>query len=402
MRKLLVALMIVAFAATAFAEVTLSGSYFARGSYFQNAANMDKDTDDKNMYYDHDFDLWINAKTDKNTFFKAKLELVDEQWGTTDGANVSANPYNAQKGQGLETLALERAWLGHNFGAVTVEAGLMNGGSWGYAFGNKADGKYRVKATIPAGPGNLMVFVQKNKETNFLTTDRKDADADDSDTYYLGYKGKFGGLTVAPLFYYVADGLQDADGDGEKSTMAVDLAIGGNFGAIGFEFEGIYKTTKSDDSGANEPTEYSLYANVFGKVAAAKVGFITAYENADEDEGGNGNGALGEDFDDRWLALLGDWEAAPMVTTGVWANGIYADYAVNEKLSLTTSLFYIVSNLDNNDSTAIDFEVGASYAITEALSYNINAGYATVDLDSDLGDDPDPAMYAQHYLAISF
>jgi len=48
----------------------------------------------------------------------------------------------------------------------------------------------------------------------------------------------------------------------------------------------------------------------------------------------------------------------------------------------------------------MDFELGASYAITKALSYSVNFGYATVDLDG--ADDPDAAMILQHKLAISF
>lgn len=400
MRKLLVALMIMACAVTAFAEVSLSGSYHARGSYFQNVESFDDDSDDKQMFYDHDFDLWIKAQTDKDTFFKARLELVDEQWGTLTGADVSSNEVveNTDTSTNIE---LERAWLGHNFGMVTVEAGLMTGGAWGYAFGNDAVGKYRVKATIPAGPGNVYVILQKNSEQS-LGTAMKDAEKDDSDSYYLAYKGKFGGLTVAPLFAYVQNGAVDAtDGDVDTTVSVLDLAVGGAFGAVGFETEFIYKAYNTESD--NDPKEWSLYANVFGKVAGAKIGFITAYEDADEDNGGNGNGSLGADFDDRWIATLGDWEAETGVTTGVWANGIYADYAVNDKLDLTTSFFYIMSNLDDNDTTAMDFEVAASYAITDALSYTVNFGYGTVDYDSDLNiDDPDAAMILQNTLAISF
>ncbi len=39
--------MIVAFAATAFADVTLSGTYKARGNYKSNIAAVDNDSDDK-------------------------------------------------------------------------------------------------------------------------------------------------------------------------------------------------------------------------------------------------------------------------------------------------------------------------------------------------------------------
>jgi len=391
MRKLLIALMIMATAVTAFAEVSLSGSYHARGSYYSNVSSMDTDTDDVNMVYDHDFDLWINAQTDKDTFFKSKLEIVDGNWTAENvgGGNVE----NAD-----QDIHLQRVWLGHNFGVAKLEVGLMSGGGWGYSFGDAVGARYRVKTTIPAGPGNVYAILEKDAEANGLGVTTKDAEKDDSDTYILAYKGKFSGLTVAPLIAYVSNGAVQADADIDTTVTVVDIAVGGAFGAIGFETEFIYKTFSTESS--NDPSNWSAYANIFGKFAGAKVGFITAYDDPDEDNGRNGNGSLGGDFDDRWIATLGDWGAYSAATVGVWANGVYADYSVNDKLDLTASFFYIMSNIDNNDSTAMDFEAAASYAITEALSYTVNFGYGSVDADG--GTDPDPAYILQNTLKISF
>ncbi len=384
--------MIVAFAATAFADVTLSGTYKARGNYKSNIAAVDNDSDDKNMYYDHDLDIWLKASTDKDTYFKSKIELLDGQW-KEDG--------NATKTGG--EIQVERAWLGHNFGVAKMDVGMMTGGAWGgYEFGNTADAFYRLKATVPAGPGNVIAIIQKNYEANVSDT-VKDADKDDSDSYLLGYKGKFGGITVAPLLVYTAAGnLPDGDRDTDVTVSKLDLAVGGSFGAIGFETELIYQ--KKETENANDPTNYNLYANVFGKVAGAKIGFLTAYSSVDDD---NGNAAMGmgEDFDDTIFIVLGDQETVGGTyyaggLKGVWANALYAEYAINDKTGVTASIAHMKSNFDNDDTSAVEFDLGMTYKITKALKYGIDFGYAKIDADT--GTDPDASILLQHYLKISF
>jgi len=126
MRKLLVALMMVAFAATAFAaDVTFSGSYEFNGRYTKNY-NMNKNTDAAgvttkgytegdsvtNSYYKHTFDLWMNVQTDKDTFFKSMIEFADyaiQGNGKYDGDGDYPTG---------DTFTLQRAWMGHNFGSV--------------------------------------------------------------------------------------------------------------------------------------------------------------------------------------------------------------------------------------------------------------------------------------------
>ncbi|PLX65910.1 MAG: hypothetical protein C0603_13115 [Denitrovibrio sp.] len=394
MKKILVALMIVAFAATAFADVTLSGSYKARGNYMANMASVDSDSDDKNMFYDHDLDIWLKASTDKDTYFKSKIELLDGQW--------------KEDGQATKTgaeIQIERAWLGHNFGAVTLDVGMMDGAAWSYAFGNTVDAYYRVKATAKVGGGTLVALTQKNYENNVGST-TKDAEKDDSDTYFVGYKMKVAGLMFTPSIAYTVDGSTDVtDQDADTTTTKFDMGIGGNFGAIGFESEIIY--AKKETETADDPTFMNLYANVFTKVAGAKVGFLTAYSSVDKDNGNKAMG-MGEDFDDMYFLVLGDYNAMGNVDAkyysgglkGVWASALYADFAVNAKANVYGSLAYAKSNFDNDDTSAMELDLGATYKITSALSYGVDFGYAKIDADT--GTDPDAAILLQHYLKISF
>jgi len=406
MRKLLVALMIVAFAATAFADVKLSGSYKVRGNYHQNLKSVDDNSDDKQMFYDHDLDVWLKASTDKDTFFKAKLELADEQWGTKDGADVTSNEASTNEGVQGNEIELERAWLGHNFGVAKLEVGIMDGGGWSYVFGNDVSGKFRVKATIPAGPGKIVAFTQKNKEIGYGSA-VKDADKDDSDSYFVGYTGKIGSIAISPSFTYTADGsVDDTDQDVDTTNSKFDMGIGGSFGAVGFESEFIY--LKVETEGDNDPATYGAYLNVFGKVAGATVGFITAYSSVDDDNGNVGFN-MGADFDDSYVMVLGDYEYVAEGLPGMWANIVYAEYNVNSKLALSGSFAYAMSNYDKDktvngmnvkDAKAYEIDLGMTYKITKALKYGVSFGYAKVDLDT--GTDPDAAMLLEHYLKISF
>lgn len=421
MRKLLVALMIVAFAATAFADVKLSGTYKVRGNYDVNVSETNDDSDDKNMYYDHDLDIWLKASTDKNTYFKAKLELADEQWGTNEGADVlsgevGSNEHDAD-GTGdkndTNSIELERAYLGHNFGVTTLEVGIMSGGGWSYAFGNDVSGKFRVKSITPAGPGKVIAFVQKNKEGSFADSE-EDAEKDDSDVYFIGYKGKFGGIMVTPSVKYVADGSIDSDDEEiDKTVTNFDIGIGGSFGAIGFESEFIYNSVDMSDvddstKASDDYDTYGIYLNVFGKMAGAKVGFITAYSSVDEDTDNAQD--MGADFDDDFFLVLGDKDVYGEGLPGLWANGVYAEYAVNKKLTVDGHFFYAMSNYDDNstdwkedeDTTAYELGLGLTYKITGALKYGVDFGYAKADVDVDGMDDPDAAMVLQHYLKLSF
>ncbi|XOB66288.1 hypothetical protein ACMC5R_05890 [Deferribacteres bacterium DY0037] len=423
MRKLLVALMIVAFAATAFAtDIKFSGTYEVSGKYLKNTEAREDDTLE-HRFYEHDFDLWLKADVDKDTFFKAKFEILDDTWQGSPGNDT---------GYGNQTqFSVQRAWMGHNFGSVLLEVGLMDGGAWSYAFGNNKEGHYRIKATVPVSNGRVSFYTQKSKETEDLgfddTTDTytgsayvEDQQKDDNDAYAINYVGKFNGITVAPLLVYKNNSYKVADqgSDGEK-IWSLDLAVGGDLGPVGFEFEFDYDNASADFDyavGEDSYDVFGIYGNVFTKVGGATVGFITAYSSFDKDAGVAYD--MADDFDDDLLFILGDEGylssaigAAGVALNGsysglaaIWANGIYAAYDVNEKLNITGGFFYAMSTAEDTaveDATGYEFDLIGSYAVTDALSYKVQLGYASVDPDVS-GVDPDPAMALFHTLSLSF
>jgi hypothetical protein len=389
MRKLLVALMIVAFAATAFAEVKIAGYYNVNGWYKSNIASVDNDTDDKNMFYEQEWKINLNAQTDKDTYFKSQLEISDN---TIEKSVDYAGSTHFQ---------VERAYLGHNFGALTLDVGIMDGGAWSYAFANDKEGYFRVKATIPAAGGKVFLITQKNKEANETAT-YKDAEKDDSDTYYIAYSGKMGGITVAPLFGYTMNGaVQATDGDVDATAMSFQLGLGGNFGAVGFEFDSVYNVT--DPEAGDNLKNYGAFLNVFGKAGAAKVGAYVAYASADEDNAFD----MKDDFDDVYAGIHIYDEYKTL--KGLTVIGVYGSTAINAKTSVEAGIAYAMSNADANnavakatfseDTTAVSADVTLSYAITEALSYDAMIGYISVDED---GGDVDPAYVLKHGLTLSF
>lgn len=393
MRKLLVALMMVAFAATAFAaDVKFSGTYEIDGKYEKNYGEATTSGDVvTNQYYEHDLDLWMKVATDKDTFFNLKMELLDDSWDN-----------NASNDAGYATdteISVQRAWIGHNFGKVLLEAGLMNGGTWGYAFGDNGEGKQRIKATFNVAGGKLHFLTQKNEEEGSSANTVKDNEKDDSDMYSIGYKGTFGGIMVAPKLDYTLDStaVNDNDSDGNK-TIDFDIAVGGKFGIVTVEAEYQLKKVTRDASNLDDYSIYGAYLNANAKLGAATVGGFVAIASVDEDTQIAYD--MSDDFDSTFILGddLGYGGGDDLKGYNVYA--LYATYDVNDKLNLMAKYAYATSNYEDDDTSAMEIDLAANYAITKELNYYVNVGYATIDADGS--DDPEPLMLVKHGLVLSF
>ncbi|MCD8553644.1 hypothetical protein [Seleniivibrio sp.] len=440
MRKLLVALMMVAFAATAFAaDIKFSGSYEVNGRYtdnynlnglsehvytgygtgtptqeYQNGAPVASDDAVSASWYKQTFDLWMNVQTDKDTFFKSMIEFVDDKYA--NGSPNSQDGDYAKNGLGGDNFELQRAWLGHNFGGILLEAGLMNSGTWGYAFGDNAEGNMRIKATFDVPYGKLSVYTQKSAESSDIN--KKDSEDDDADKYSIGYKGTFGGIMVAPKLDYdiKSSGTKNGDyeGSGDSKTIDFDLAAGGKFGALTVEAEYQLKSTSLADEGTGNNKDYDVYGfylNANYNLGSATVGALTAYASVSSDDETQGY-SFGDDFDVTFILddelALGDKNGIGM--TGFWTTALYATYDVNDKLNVMAKYAYAKSNWKSDsgankyleDATAWELDGMATYAITKDLSYYVLAGYAKVDLDVDGVDDPDGIILVKNGLAINF
>lgn len=450
MRKLLVALMMVAFAATAFAaDIKFSGSYEVNGRYTDNYnlnglagtvytgySSLGDHTQQYNdttkawevdpkgakgdadavsaSWYKQTFDLWMNVQTDKDTFFKSMIEFVDDKYANSK-PNSGDGDY-AANGLGGDNFELQRAWLGHNFGGILLEAGLMNSGTWGYAFGDNLEGNMRIKATFDVPYGKLSVLTQKSAESSNIN--KKDSEDDDADKYSIGYKGTFGGIMVAPKLDYdikSSSSNGDYEGSGDSKTIDFDLAAGGKFGALTVEAEYQLKSTSlADEDKANGKEDYDVYGfylNANYNLGAATVGALTAYASVSSDDETQGY-SFGDDLDATFILddelALGDKNGIGL--TGFWATALYATYDVNDKLNVMAKYAYAKSNWKSDsgankyleDATAWELDGMATYAITKDLSYYVLAGYAKVDLDYNGLEDPDGIILVKNGLKINF
>ncbi|MGA1861324.1 hypothetical protein OWM07_00350 [Deferribacter thermophilus] len=409
MKKLLVILALLAFAATSFAvELKLSGDFYVRGSYISIDTDETNGVDEKYSYYDQDMNLWAKLVVDENTWVTTRFAIHDENW-KDDSEDEADDDFTA-----------ERVWMTHKFSTgTTLDAGLMTGAGWGTAFGNDTGGKYRIKFTQALPYGSLVAFVQKNTEKG-AELKYKDAEKDDSDTYGLGANIKAGDFKIMPLVTYMNNSAKYLDnGTDAQKTWRADVAFTGKVGMVGFEGEFSYVTMNDDDNSSLDFDVYGVYLNGYAMVDKVKVGAIVAYGSYDKDA------KKGYDFEDDFdsTLVLGDWlQLGDDYAYGYGTKGesdlvgmtllqLYAKTNVTDKLSVNASLSYVFSNQEDNeyeDVKAYEVDLGASYAITKNLTYSLAFGYAQVkDIIENNGlTDEDKfdlkAIRAYHKIALTF
>jgi hypothetical protein len=403
MKKFLVALLAVLMVSSVAyaASIDVDGSYYFRGRYFSNPL-VDLDDDyDAYTNYDHELDLWGQINVDDTTFVRFRMEIADENW-PGDQDNGDGTQESAASGD--DNLELQRLWGGHTFGTGTkLEFGAMSGGTWATSFGEAGGERYRLKVTQPLPIGTLLAIVEKDYENGSST---EDSEKNDKDAYFLGLVTKAGALNIKPLLGYVLDGHVDLADDSYNTTTLFQLGLDGMFGIIGFESEFQYSSLSYDEGtspgGEDSATLFGIYADVYAKLDAVKPGLFVAYGSVDDDAGLQFN--FGDDFDGHGAEMIGNEFSFGGVDAigGATYFGVYCDFAASDALSFYGQIGYAKGNTDSSieDDTATDVSLRGSYKITDALTYTIGAGYATIDRDA--GDDPDPGYKLYHKMAIAF
>jgi hypothetical protein len=395
-------------------SVEVDGSYYSRGRYFMNpgqvvdavpdvaddpATPADESagtvgTQDPKPYsnYDHELDLWGQINVSDTTFVRFRFEIADEVWGTNEGDTD-------------DNIELQRVWGGHTFGTGTkLEFGQMTGGAWAYSFGDTAGERYRVKVSQAIPAGVVVGILEKDAENG---SDVEDSEKNDYDFYFLAAVLKAGALNIKPLLGYGQNGATDTGDDGYNNIALIDVGVDGVFGIVGFETEVAYKSYTFDEAagGATPSDDYSLYGlylDVYAQLDAIKPGIFFAYGSVDKDTGAVYS--FGDDFDGHGAEMIGNEFAfgGTDAIGGATYVGAYCNFAASDALSFFGQIGYAKGNSDSaiEDDTAIDVSARGSYKITDALTYTIGAGYATVDRDA--GDDPDPGYKLYHKMAIAF
>lgn len=402
MRKLLVVLMVVAFAATAFAaDVKLSGYMEVKGIYVENG-EVNEDSKGENSWWEQDGNVQAKFIVDKGTAFTVRGDFRDGTWGTQD-MKAKTNGY------GEEAFTIQRAFLEHDFGKAAIHAGLMATGGWGTAFGNNVEGNYRVKLIVPVATGKLTFQTTKNYEASDYST--KDSEKDDNDGYGVDYVGKTGAFTYGANLTYGNNSaaVMDSGSDGTQTTK-LEVMLKGDLGMFGFESEFAYADVSTDVPGAEDYDLFGAYVNGFANLGKTTAGLAFAYGSVDKDTGNAYSFA--DDFDSTFIVdeLGGDDLFGGDDLQGATIFKLYADYAHSDALTLGGAFIYGFSNYDDDnqadlaDITFYELDAYVSYQINKALSYTVKAAYLQANdiLSGAAQYDADPIYYASHTLSVGF
>lgn len=385
-------------------DFSLSGSYYVRGSYFDNTGGTGIDVDGYGNY-DHELSVDSVWQIDDTTKVFARFEMRDETWGkgnlnwwAGEGATDTANDDN---------IYVEQVWGAHTFGnGGTLTVGLMSAGAWGTAFFDKGDEAYRIKWVQPTSVGVVIGILEKGdagERGNAITGD----DTDD-DTYILAMVSKLGDINVKPLILY-SDNYSTALADDVEVYLGM-LAFDGAFGAVGFEAELDYLKVDMPD-GMEDPSTWGAYLNLWMTADALKFGIVGAYGSYDDDAATGFD--FGDDFEAGGAMIMGDdiifgngsANSSNQDLTAGQLIALYADYAVSDKLSIGAYLGYAECGYDDNSewdgATVWELSVDATYAITANLTYKVAAGTAELEYGDDTPD-PDKAYELYHKLSFAF
>lgn len=457
MKKIFITAIALLVSVSAYAvDLKLKGGMNVEGNYESNYGLAADDTY-SHMYYGQELKIVADLVISEDTQITTRLDIYknDEDpyvWGTREEMDA----YDGKGGDAFDSImTAKRAYMTHKFPTkTTLKLGLMDGDQWAYSFGDDKSGRWRVTVQQETPFGHLFGVLEKRADQGFLGQGgaEEDAETDDYDVYYLAGITKIADLVfVKPLFAYGQIGnagdyadlfaAMPNDGEVDGTIVAFDLGLDGTLEdmGLGFEMEFIYKTLMlgSDfkdilevmGESTDDLTMMGFYFNGWMNIDPAKVGMWVAYGSFDEDTGAAFNfdddfdstTILGDDLGGRiWEGLINQVAAIDPAAAGeindlmdlnspddlmaCTAIQLYADVAIPslEKLTVSPSFTYVMSNIDDDDTTAFEIDIDCAYAITDALTYGAGIAYASITYDMDGIDDPDGIVKLYHNFNITF
>jgi hypothetical protein len=433
MKKLFIITLAVLFAAgTAYAvEYDWSGMINTRGSYIDNSGSTSDDSYDY-MIYDMEFDSTLNINPTDKTLIRLNWEIHDE--------NFTGSPQSSQdltgKGNDDDQIAFKRAWGKYTFdNGWSTSFGLMTGGAFGTAFGDNADGYYRVRADGSLSFGKVGFILEKVEENGNLGDSDWDAEADDSDAYAAYFVTKAGDITLNFLLKYAQIGnatpldaaAQDDPLGFEDEGSDIDIIAGvvaamGTHGQLGWEAEFMFKDYTMEgndidlvgggqiDDTREDYTVYGLYGNIWYTMDALKIGGMAAYGSYDDD--GEAGFGFGEDFGPGFWVM--DWDAFGDGNAEYYAAtlvAVYADYSISDALSVYGAFEYMSSNSEDDEwdgAKGYIIDASLSYKLADNVKYTVAGAYGQYsdgewdDGAGDTYDDPDAFARVYHKIQINF
>lgn len=229
-------ILVVAMAATAYAEVTIGGDARVRGIW-KNNYDLNDDVDDDARYYDQRVRIKIDAKVAGDAEVRTRFTLIEGTWGKDAGFNDANGTVRFDDD--------DYAYLHVPIGNITLDIGRQHA-DWGNKFLVWNASKNRIKLVSKVGTAAVGAAIDKNREDLAPNNDM------DYDDYLLFFINQFGAFKVALLGVYFNDDKAGKDG------QLLDLAINGSANGLNIAGELVFKwgdlmETTDKDGDQNNP-----------------------------------------------------------------------------------------------------------------------------------------------------
>ena len=413
MKKVLIALVVLLFAVSVYAEsrLDLSGQYRLRGFSQENMGGDFNDStkaDEKN-YFDQRFRVASTIKVAEGITAHLRLDFAEETWGTTrtnstDG-DIDQDRAYVQIDKEMYNLKVGRQYFGL-------------GNSMAFDM-NSVGVNLTVKTPLAVTAGYIKESEgsDKSDDTNVgLVYDNGTpytADTEDANVYFanLGYSNEMANMN---LFYAYQDNGKGT-GIEELNQSLIGLQADGQVGVLGFNAEYNYLTGENDTT-KKDYVGSQFYGDVFGNLGMLKVGTEVVYAAGTDEPDETQISMLSASADDLWDVFLplGGFADTDIMDMAFGYNGVfelatnagsmgvapYVSISPMDKLTLSANVGYFEPEEDSvTDLNSATVAVArADYKLYKNVGLKAQYGYVSPDMDNGANDDPAQGFFGKIYV----
>lgn len=401
MKKVLIALVVLLFAVSVYAEsrLDLGGQMRVRGKTFENFSDFnDSNSSDEQSYFDQRLRISGKFNVAEGISVNFRLDFDEETWGT-------------QGTHGTSVIQTDRAYLELDKDMYRLRAGrqLISLGNYIALDHNGVGFLATLKTPLEITAGYAKV------SEGGAVSDESDLNTEDANVYTLnlGYNADMANFNA---FYGYQDNGKGAGFD-ELNKSVIGLQAGGNFGVVGFNAEYNYYTGENDTTNMDYVGS-QFYADLFGDVGMAKVGTELFYAMGTDDDDEMqitnlaGNYGLWDDFlpvgnfadsDILDMAISNyTFHGSLMLGQNAGSMGIapYVSVSPMDRLSVMANVGYFEPEEDSvTDLNSLTVAVlTANYKIYESTGLKFQYGYASPDVDGGGNDDAAQGFFGKLYV----
>lgn len=397
--------LITAFSTTAFAaDVKFSGQYYVGGIYVDKTSLID-DVGPSTAFYFQRLRVQTEFIVSPALKLVTRFDAMERIWGgarSTAGTSADVDSYGTRAES--ENIAFDWAYINYKAPIGVFNIGIMNKGTTGTAFGNNVGPAARIKYAYTYGPVFVEAQISKLADKSHSAVAAATWTDADRDEYGIearySWKGGKAGVNVT----YNRDARQrpvPADNYKKVYWQVVPYAMA-KIGPVALEAEFGYVTGKErdyDDGTADvKMTGLSGYLDALADFGMFYAGGTFAYVSGDNPnttkrEGGTLSG--GRDWNPslilfgyydtyRWAGpIRGHHASSTGDVNNAMANAFFYQGRVGVRpiadLNIMASLAYATADKKPSGylekDYGIEFDVTATYKITNNLSYLLGVGY---------------------------